>query len=134
MGIIATTENGNDYVIVSEDKDLLTVPGLHWNLKTKELYSLSEKEADYNFFKQSLMGDTVDNYKGCPKVGEISAEKILRDAQQKGEDLWETVVTRYEKAGLKEEDAILNARMARILRKCDYNRLTEEVKLWSPHE
>ena len=49
-------------------------------------------------------------------------------------NLWETVVTRYEKAGLKEKDAILNARMARILRKCEYNRTTNEVKLWSPHE
>ena len=54
IGIIATTESDkNEYVIVSEDKDLLTVPGLHWNLKTKELFSLSEKEADFNFFAQN---------------------------------------------------------------------------------
>ena len=135
IGIIATTESDkNEYVIVSEDKDLLTVPGLHWNLKTKELYTLSEKEADFNFFSQTLTGDTVDNYKGCPAVGKVTAEKLLRSANTKGEDLWQTVVTRYEKAGLKEQDAILNARMARILRKCEYNRTTEEVKLWSPHE
>ena len=135
IGIIATTDNLlNEYVIVSEDKDLLTVPGLHWNLKTKEIFSLSEKEADFNFFSQTLTGDTVDNYKGCPSVGKVTAEKLLRSATTKKEDLWETVVTRYEKAGLTEEDAILNARMARILRKCEYNRTTEEVKLWSPHE
>ena len=133
IGIIATTESDkNEYVIVSEDKDLLTVPGLHWNLKTKELFSLSEKEADFNFFAQTLTGDTVDNYKGCPSVGKVTAEKLLKSVEPK--DLWETVVTRYEKAGLKEQDAILNARMARILRKCEYNRQTEEVKLWSPHE
>ena len=135
IGIIATTDNLlNEYVVVSEDKDLLTVPGLHWNLKTKEIFSLSEKEADFNFFSQTLTGDTVDNYKGCPSVGKVTAEKLLRSATTKKEDLWETVVTRYEKAGLTEEDAILNARMARILRKCEYNRTTEEVKLWSPHE
>jgi len=134
IGIIATTESDkNDYVVVSEDKDLLTIPGLHWNLKTKELYTLSEKEADFNFLTQTLTGDSVDNYKGCPSVGKVTAEKLLRSATTKGEDLWETVVNRYEKAGLKEADAILNARMARILRKCEYNRQTEEVKLWSPH-
>ena len=135
IGIIATTNQLTiEYVIVSEDKDLLTVPGLHWNLKTKELYTLSEKEADFNFLTQTLTGDSVDNYKGCPSVGKVTAEKLLRSATTKGEDLWETVVNRYEKAGLSEEDAILNARMARILRKCEYNRTTEEVKLWSPHE
>ena len=133
IGIIATTESDkNEYVIVSEDKDLLTVPGLHWDLKSKEVYSLSEDEADFNFFSQTLTGDTVDNYKGCPNVGKVTAEKLLRSVESK--DLWQTVVNRYEKAGLKEQDAILNARMARILRKCEYNRQTEEVKLWSPHE
>ena len=77
-----------------------------------------------------MIGDAVDNYKGCPKVGEVSGEKILRDAEKKGEDLWETVVNRYIKAGLTKEDALLNARMARILRKCEYNPKTKEVKLW----
>ena len=135
IGIIATTNQLTiEYVIVSEDKDLLTVPGLHWDLKTKEIYSLSTEEADFNFFSQTLTGDAVDNYKGCPNVGKVTAEKLLRSATTNGEDLWETVVNRYEKAGLKEEDAILNARMARILRKCEYDRTTKEVKLWSPHE
>ena len=33
-------------------------------------------------------------------------------------------------AGLTEEDAILNARMARILRATDYNRAQSTVNLW----
>ena len=130
MGIIATTENDNDYIIVSEDKDLLTIPGLHWDLKTKKIYSLSTEEADFNFFAQTLTGDAVDNYKGCPSVGKVTAEKLLRTAEKDGEDLWKTVVKRFEKAGLTEKDAIQNARMARILRKCEYNRETNEVNLW----
>jgi DNA polymerase-1 len=130
IGIIGTTENENDYVIVSEDKDLLTIPGLHWDFNLKKIFSLDEEEADFNFYKQALMGDTVDNYKGCPKVGKVSAEKILRDAQTKGEDLWDTVVNKYMKAGLTEEDAIMNARMARILRRDEYDLVTHKVKLW----
>ena len=128
IGIIGTTENENDYVIVSEDKDLLTIPGLHWDLKLKRLYRIEEEEADFNFYKQTLMGDTVDNYKGCPKVGSVTAEKILNEA--KGEDLWQTVVNKYLKAGMTEEDAILNARMARILRRDEYDLVTHEIKLW----
>ena len=128
IGIIATTENENDYVIVSEDKDLLTIPGLHWDLKLKRLYRIEDKEADFNFYKQTLMGDTVDNYKGCPKVGAVTAEKILNEA--KGEDLWQTVVNKYLKAGMTEADAILNARMARILRRDEYDLVTHTIKLW----
>ena len=132
IGIIATCESGkpDEYIIVSEDKDLLTIPGLHWDLKHKKIYPISKKEADFNFFSQTLKGDAVDNYKGCPNVGKITAEKLLQDAQKKGEDLWKTVVKRFEKAGLTEEDAILNARMARILRATDYNRAQSTVNLW----
>ena len=78
------------------------------------------------------MGDTVDNYKGCPKVGAVTAEKILNEA--KGEDLWQTVVNKYLKAGMTEEDAILNARMARILRKDEYDLVTHKIKLWKEEE
>ena len=132
IGIIATTENDNEYVVVSEDKDLLTVPGYHWDLKKKEIYFLSEEEADFNFFAQTLTGDAVDNYKGCPNVGRITAEKLLRAAvnETRSFNLWETVVKRFEKAGLTEDDALLNARMARILRKCEYDRTNNKVILW----
>jgi len=130
VGIIGTTENENDYVIVSEDKDLLTIPGLHWDLNLKRIFRIDDEEADFNFFKQALMGDTVDNYKGCPKVGKVSAENILRDAEKKGEDLWQTVVNKYIHAGLTEEDAIMNARMARILRRDEYDLVTNKITLW----
>ena len=132
IGIIATCKSGepDEYVIVSEDKDLLTVPGLHWDLNLKKIFQIDEEEADFNFFKQALMGDVVDNYKGCPRVGRVSAENILRDAEGKGENLWQTVVNQYLKAGLTEDDAIMNARMARILRATEYNRANGKAKLW----
>ena len=130
VGIIGTTENENDYVIVSEDKDLLTIPGLHWDLNLKKIFRIEDDEADFNFYKQALMGDVVDNYKGCPKIGKVSSENILRDAEKKGEDLWQTVVNKYLKAGLTEEDAIINGRMARILRRDEYDLITNKIKLW----
>ena len=130
IGIIATTENDNEYVIVSEDKDLLTIPGYHWNPKTKEVYYIDIEEADFNFYYQTLVGDAVDNYKGCPNVGKVKATKLLTEAQKEGKDLWKTVVNRFEEAGSTKEEAILNARMARILRKCEYDRTTNKVSLW----
>ena len=134
IGIIATTENENEYVIVSEDKDLLTVPGTHWDLKLKKIFKIDEEEADFNFFKQTLTGDTVDNYKGCPKIGKVTAEKVLKEAKVEKEPLWETVVNMYLKAGLTEEDAIMNARMARILRRDEYDLVTNEIKLWKEED
>jgi DNA polymerase-1 len=42
------------------------------------------------------------------------------------------VVDAYLKAGLTEEDALMNARMARILRAEDWDFENNEVKLWTP--
>jgi len=45
---------------------------------------------------------------------------------------WETVVSCYEAAGLTEEDALLNARMARILTADLWNASTQRPVLWRP--
>ena len=55
-------------VIVSGDKDMLTLPGQHW--RNDELITVSEMEANTAFYKQTLVGDTADNYPGCPGIGD----------------------------------------------------------------
>jgi len=59
-------------VIVSKDKDLLTVPGWHYNPnKPKEgLKWVTEEEAALFFYKQCLMGDSVDNIKGVEYISD----------------------------------------------------------------
>jgi DNA polymerase-1 len=74
------------------------------------------------------MGDATDGYGGCPGIGPKTAEKLL----DKHGAVWKTVVDAYLKAGLTEEDAIMNARMARILRAEDWDFENNEVKLWTP--
>ena len=74
---------------------------------------------------QTLIGDIADGYKGCPGIGAVKAKKLLDEAP-----VWATVKDAYEKAGLTEEDALQQARMARILRSSDYP--DGQVKLWSP--
>ena len=73
LGILGTANT--DTIIWSEDKDLRTVPAKHWI--DGDVVEISEEEADYNFLTQTLVGDSTDNYKGCPSVGYKTAEKIL---------------------------------------------------------
>jgi len=46
--------------------------------------------------------------------------------------MWKAVVALYDKKGQTEEEAILNCRMARILRVEDYDTENHRVKLWGP--
>ncbi len=123
LGILGSADNNT--VIWSIDKDLLTVPAYH--LIEGKIVEVDQEEADYNFLYQTLVGDSVDNYKGCPSVGAKTADKLLLD---KGAT-WQTVVEAFESKGLGEEVAIENARLARILRDGEYNFKTKEVKLWT---
>jgi DNA polymerase-1 len=116
-------------IICSIDKDLKTIPGKHYNFGKDEFYDVSEEEADYNHLFQTLTGDATDGYPGCPGCGPKTAEKIL--AKSCG---WEAVQTAYNKQGLSEEEALTQARVARILRPGEFDFDTNTVKLWSPNE
>lgn len=123
LGILGTANT--DTIIWSEDKDLLTIPAKHW--LNGEVVEISEANADYNFYHQTLTGDSTDNYKGCPKIGGVTANKLL-DVDCS----WDTVVNTFAKQGLGEAVAIEQARLARILRNGEYDTDTGEVKLWTP--
>ena len=121
LGIELTSDP--ETVIWSTDKDLKTVFGVH--LIDNQLQVITEEQADYWFFYQTLVGDLTDNYQGCPKVGPKTAEKILEQSCT-----WDAVVAAFVKAGLSEKVALQNARLARILRASDYK--NGEVVLWTP--
>lgn len=116
-------------VIVSIDKDMLTLPGLH--LRDGEVQEVSRLEADRNFYTQVLTGDSTDNYPGCPGVGPVGAENLLADCSAEVE-MWEKVLEAYEKKKLGEADAITQARCARILRAGEYDLTAGTPLLWSP--
>jgi len=119
IGILAT---GQDCIIWSEDKDLMTIAGKH--LIDGDIVEVTQTEADLMFFTQVLTGDTADNYKGCPGIGAVKAGKILADKSTPVE-MWGAVLDAYLKAGLTEDDAILQARLAFIKRELG-------TELWSP--
>lgn len=122
LGILGS--NDLSTVIWSADKDLLTIPAYH--LLDGKVVEVDEDEANYWFLYQTLVGDSTDNYKGCPTVGAKKADKLLQD---KGAT-WQTVVDAFADQGLGEEVAIENARLARILRDGEYDFKTKEVSLW----
>ncbi len=119
----------DDTIVVSPDKDLLQVPGYHF--VDGDLVKREPEECERWFFMQTLMGDSSDNYKGCPGVGPVKAERLLKD-ETDPKVLWGEVITAFEKAGLSEDDAIENARLAYLLKAQDYNLETSTVNLWQP--
>lgn len=71
---------GIETVIVSTDKDLLQIPGNHFNFVKQEWVNVDNKLAKYNLWKQVLMGDlATDNIQGIPGIGPKKAEYILKD-------------------------------------------------------
>ncbi len=133
LGILATKGDIHDPIIVSEDKDLGQIPGRLFNPRTLELDTIDVEEGDDYHLFQCLVGDRSDNYRGCPGVGEVKARAILDGAERDGDlSAWDAVVGAYDKAGLSEFDAVVQARCAKILRAEDYDFKKEEPILWTP--
>lgn len=126
LGILATKPNAPDSIIVSDDKDLQTVPCTLFRLG--KLSTIDEVNADKYWLLQTLTGDAADGYKGCPGVGPVTAEKLLSKPGEK----WEIVRREFLKAGMSEEYAVLQARLARILRFTDWDSKERLPVLWYP--
>jgi hypothetical protein len=77
IGIAATANPGA--IICSIDKDLMQLPGLHYNFATKEEVTVSNKQAALNFYGQVLSGDAVDNVPGLNGIGVVKAHKALAE-------------------------------------------------------
>lgn len=129
LGILAT-DGTHDDIIISIDKDMYTIPCRYFNMDSETLEVISEDIADYMHLYQTLVGDPTDNYKGCPGIGAKRATGILREPGVKSG--WQRVKEAFHKAGLTEDDALVQARVSRILRADDYDFKNEEVLLWSP--
>ena len=131
---IRTTENPNS-IAVSADKDFATIPCRLFipasHGKDGSWHQFSEDEANRNWLIQSMTGDTTDNYKGIPGIGTVKANKIL-PVTTSVPVMWAATTAAFHAAKLTQEDALLMARLARILRHGEYDFDTKEVKLWVP--
>lgn len=129
IGIYATDpiEDGCGHIICSPDKDMRQIPGLLYDL-TNPVIEITKEAGDRWHMIQTLSGDQTDGYAGAPGIGIKRADAIF---EKKGCN-WKAVVETFEERGMTEDDALLNARLARILQYTDYDHENNEPRLWTP--
>ncbi len=161
MGILGTKPSlvgCTSATLVSCDKDFNTIPCEFFWLTTGEIKQISLEEADQYHLLQTLMGDTTDGYTGIRGMGKDTSlsfldepykytqeEKTFKSGARKGQTvlewkkqpqgdstLWECMVSLAHKAGMTEEELLVQAQVARICRDTDFNFKTKEVILWTP--
>ena len=127
IGIEATRHADPSNIIVSPDKDMRQIPSVLWNM-TDDVTEITEEEGDRWHLVQSLSGDPTDGYSGCPGIGVKRATELL----DKNENQWEAVCKAYRDRGLSDDDALLNARLAKILRNENYDHDRNQPILRNP--
>jgi len=141
MGILATMPHkGEERIIVSIDKDMKQIPGKWVRWPEAKIVTVDDIDADFFHLMQTLTGDVTDGYSGCPGIGPVKANAILmKHMDYPGsepafdrEGAWQAVVKCFEAKGLTEDDALVQARVARILRASDYDFKRKEPILWTP--
>jgi 5'-3' exonuclease len=136
MGILSTDKSLGDPVVVSSDKDMKTLPGIKlFNPYAQTKKIVAAHDADYFWMYQTLTGDSTDGYKGCPKIGPVKAAAILMGEEKRHyslDEMWRRVVATYAEKSLGFNDALTQARMARILRPGDVDHTKQQIRLWHP--
>ena len=118
--------NDMDTCIVTTDKDLNMIPGLHYNFVKEEQHVVDAWDADRFFYEQLITGDSTDNIQGVKGKGIVAARNLYGDVMDAAE-LYKLALTLYVE-GYGEEaayDALIeNARLLWIRRFPD--------EMWEP--
>jgi 5'-3' exonuclease len=83
--------------IVSIDKDLLQVPGRHYNWVRDERVIIRPETGLRLLYQQVLTGDGTDNIPGIRGVGPVRAERILADVEPTKKALSDVCTAEWEK-------------------------------------
>lgn len=103
---------GQDTIICGIDKDLLQIPGRHyqWPIVRKgeivrpgRFWEVSEEQGWRALFTQALTGDVSDNIKGLHRVGAVKAAVALSEATTE-EDMLDIVYKLYLKDCITNDD------------------------------
>ena len=107
ISIIASNlveDERNKVMIISVDKDFLQIPKLVVKQKKKTGIKYIETDVKSSMeclAKQFLLGDRIDNIPGIPKVGTVTADKILEGVELKTlYQVYEFVKSVYKEHGL----------------------------------
>lgn len=162
MGILGTKPQlvgCKTATLVSCDKDFNTIPCEFFWLTTGEIKQISEEDADRWHMLQTIMGDMTDGYSGIKGMGKETALAFLdepykwvqyahefKSGARKGtsearwkkipmdeeDTLWDCMVSLAAKAGMTEDELLVQAQVARILRATDYDFKSKKPILWKP--
>ena len=101
LGIAQCKADVHSTCIISIDKDLNMIPGLHDDFMHELHYDITEEQGWRLFCLQLLTGDTTDNIPGLEGIGAKKADKILDGLPQA--DWMQAVVSAYaSKSGKKD--------------------------------
>jgi 5'-3' exonuclease len=56
--------------------------GTHFNFVKNEWKQISQTDASYYLAYQMLVGDSVDNIQGVPKIGKVKAHTLLTESDE----------------------------------------------------
>jgi hypothetical protein len=123
IGIDMSANPGS--VCVSFDKDLLQLPGKHYDWVDKSERDVTSKEAAKFFWQQALSGDATDNVPGCKGIGSVKAQKLLAECNS-NKECWDKVLEVYKEVHGDEGEAFATetARLVYVRRKNN--------EMWSP--
>lgn len=121
--IIYEIESGKgiyDPIIVSIDKDFLTVPCQLYNPSKNLLETIELNDALYNLMSQVIIGDSADNYSGVAGKGAAFAKKFITDVTR-----WEDIKELFQD----EKDFYTTLNLAEIVGLNKYDIKKGEVRL-----
>lgn len=136
-------ESPDKYVLCAIDKDVLyQTEGTHYNYGTGEFITVDKEFAIWFAYYQTLIGDTVDGYKGAFRVGPAKAmkilgtpnncdklltkllqkgkvkeptiKKLLKEPQVSERTLWARVLRTYRKSKQTAQEALITMRLAQM--------------------
>ena len=86
-------------------------------------------------YTQVLTGDTVDGYKGCPKIGKVKAAKILAGAENEARLLMACHKAYFKVYGEEAKEKLLEQiGQARILHRQDAMMLMQYDVVYNPYD
>jgi len=91
-------------IICSVDKDMLQIPGIHYDYQKNKFHIIDEETARYNLAIQMIMGDAADGIKGLRGYGPKKAEKLIVKGMSQYQYI-KTILKEYQKNCKSPEEA-----------------------------
>lgn len=115
---IVCTQKHKQSVLIAVDKDLLQVPGYHFNPVKEEKLVITPEEGTKFLFQQVIAGDPTDDIPGIAGMGMKKAAKALEGCNS-AEMMYNRALEIYQEHGLCEDDLWRTGCMVYMLRSKD---------------